>query len=376
MSNNKPLKLGFIGGSIESAVGNTHKIASQMDSRFSLEAGCFSRFDEINKKTAKMWDVDAKRVYKDYLELLKNEKDRLDAVVILTPTPLHHKMVIDALSYGYAVICEKSLAITSYEGESICRALEKSNGFLAVTHNYTGYPMVREIRDLISRGSLGKIHQIQIQMPQESFVRVDKHNEKLLPQTWRLRDGKVPSISLDLGAHLHHLVYFFSSKNPLFVVGEQNSFGWFKDIVDDVMSLARYADGLRSQMWYSKVALGDRNGLQIRMYGNKGSIHWYQMQPEEIKLYKADGTYLIIDRASDVNVANEARYNRFKAGHPAGFIEAFANLYFDFADELIEYKKTGRYDMNWIYGPKQATKGLYISEAIKKSSDENRWVKL
>ncbi len=376
MSKKRVLKLGFIGGSIESAVGNTHKIASQMDSRFSLEAGCFSRFDEVNKNSAKEWGVDKKRVYKDYKEMLKNEKGRLDVVAILTPTPMHHDMVIDALSYGYAVICEKSLAMTSCEGESICMALEKSNGFLAVTHNYTGYPMVREIKDIISRGTIGDIFQIKIEMPQESFIRVDKDSEKTLPQPWRLKDGKIPSISLDLGAHIHHLIYFFSGKNPIEVVGEQNSFGYFKDVVDDVVSFLRYPNGLRSQVWYSKSALGDRNGLKVRIYGDKGSIYWYQMQPEEIKLYRADGSSTIIDRASDVNIADESRYNRFKAGHPAGFIEAFANLYFDFADTFIEYEESGRYDMDWIYSPKQATKGLYISEAIKRSSDEGRWIKL
>lgn len=370
------MKLAFIGGSVESAIGYTHKIASQMDDRWSVEAGCFSTNSDINIKTAHKWGIGTKRVYSDYIELLKNEIDKLDAVVILTPTPLHSRMVIDALSYGYPVICEKALALSSHEGVQISNALKKTKGFLAVTHNYTGYPMVRQMREMIANGDLGVIHQIHIEMPQESFLRVDNDGEKMIPQKWRLTDNQIPSISLDLGAHLQHLVYFLSNKNPLEVVGEQNNFGWFDNIIDDVVCMAKYSDGLRSRMWYSKTALGHRNGLSIRIYGSKGSLQWYQMEPENIQYNTIDGKCIVLDRSSKMFNTNQMRYNRFKAGHPAGFIEAFANIYVDFADKLLEYKKTNTYDPNWVYGVNQAIKGLLVFEAIDRSSKECKWIKL
>ncbi|MCI5136832.1 MAG: gfo/Idh/MocA family oxidoreductase [Candidatus Electrothrix sp. AR1] len=376
MSDFKSLKLGFIGGGVNSAVGCTHQIASQMDRRWILKAGCFSRNTDINALTAEKWGVDQSRVYSDYKILLKKERE-LDAIVILTPTPIHHDMVTEALRLGYPVICEKALATSSQEASSICETLEEKKGFIAVTHNYTGYPMFREIVSFINRGKLGKIHQIQIEMPQEGFARVGSDRKKISPQSWRLADGEIPTISLDLGVHLQHIIYFLSKQNPCEVVGDQNSFGWFKDTVDDVMCLARYPDGLRSQMWYSKSALGHRNGLRLRVYGDKGSVEWFQMEPEKMIWNTIDGKRIIIDRSSlDVNIASQFRYNRFKAGHPAGFIEAFANLYCDIADQLIEYKKTGVFDYDWIYGAKQATKGLQCFEAIAKSSNENRWVKV
>ncbi len=376
MNKSVRLKLGFIGGAINSAIGNTHQIAAQMDYRWRLESGCFSRNNEINKITAEKWCIDESRLYPDYRELLEKERNRLDAVVVLTPTPLHFEVVQTALIYGYPVICEKALAMTSYEGECIYKILNETKGFLAVTHNYTGYPMIREIRDLIFNGELGRINQIQIEMPQESFIRVDESDEEASPQIWRLTDRTIPTISLDLGVHLHHIIYFLSGQNPIKIVSDQNSFGRFKNIVDDVMCMAHYNDGMRGRIWYSKSALGHRNGLRVRIYGNKGSIEWFQMEPEVIRLNRFDGTSMLLDRSSSVKVANKSRYNRFKAGHPAGFIEAFANVYFDLADKLIEYKEKGINDEKWVYGSLQAIEGIRISEAIAESAREFKWVKL
>jgi len=372
----QPLKLGFIGGSIESAVGYTHKIACEMDSRWRLEAGCFSRNSSTNNKTAIKWGIENSHLYLDYKELLKREINRLDAIVVLTPTPLHYEMVTEALSMGYPVICEKALATSSREGKAILKELDRVGGFLAVTHNYTGYPMIREAKNMLTRGDLGIVHQIQIEMPQEGFSRVDRDGDKIYPQEWRLDDGDIPIISLDLGVHLQHMIYYLLGESPSEVVGDQNSFGWFDNVVDDIMLLAKYKSGLRSQMWYSKSALGYRNGLRIRLFGDRGSLEWYQLNPEELKYSDIDGKIVIIDRASDIKIANQERYNRFKSGHPAGFIEAFANIYYDFADKLIDYKERNKLDTNWIYGAKGATMGLDLFEAIDRSSKESRWIKL
>jgi predicted dehydrogenase len=376
ITNKKSLSIGFIGGSIKSAVGYTHKIASQMDGCWQLTAGCFSRNHAMNLETANEWGIPAERTYSDYQTLLEKEKGSLDAVVVLTPTPSHTSIVLEAIKQGYAVICEKALAGTSGDAQLIAESVKANKGFLAVTLNYTGYPMLRELRYLIELGRLGKVKQIQIEMPQEGFARLDGHGNKPQPQSWRLSDGKISTLSLDLGVHLHHIIHYLTGEYPLQVVADKASFGWFENVVDNVSCMIRYSGGLRCQMWYSKIALGQRNGLKVRVYGDKGSAEWLQMQPEELLVSKIDGSREIIDRASMVKIAGLARYNRFKAGHPSGFIEAFANLYVDLAEAYADFRNSGVYSSIEVFGASHAVKGLKLFEAIALSADESRWVSL
>jgi len=372
----KKLKLGFIGGGINSAVGNTHRIASQMDNRWILEAGCFSQNNEINIKTSNQYGIAQNRTYGSWRDLLKNEKEKLDAVCILTPTNYHSEIVIEALELGYAVICEKSLGSNIEEVTKIEETVRKNKGFLAVTYNYTGYPMLRELRQIITDGKLGKLTQIHIEMPQEGFLRLDKQGKIPKPQNWRLKDGEIPTISLDLGVHLHHMIYFLSGERPLEVVADQVTFGNFKEVIDNVLCIARYTGGMRSQIWYSKTALGNRNGLRVRVFGELGSAEWYQMNPEELKFNSIYGKYEVIDRASIVSIADELRYNRFKSGHPAGFVEAFANYYYDIADSLIYFKEQGSYFSPFIFNERQAKEGLKMLAAISKSAKNGMWVEI
>ncbi|CAM3551482.1 Gfo/Idh/MocA family protein [Arcobacter aquimarinus] len=372
----KTLKLAFIGGSINSAIGYTHYIASQMDHLFVVSAGCFSKNNEINKKTALTWGIDEKHLYSNWKELLEKEINEIDALVILTPTPNHYEMIMKALDFGYSIISEKALASTHEEGLEISKKVEEKKAFFAVTHNYTGYPMLRELQNMIQDNKLGKITNINIEMPQESFARLI-NGEKPKPQNWRLDDGKIPGISLDLGAHLQHIVYFLTNENPFELVADETSFGWFPQVVDNISCIARFKSGMRCQMWYGKSAIGHRNGLRVRVYGTKASAEWFQMNPEEFLFHTIDGDRIIIDRvSSNVKVSNQYRYNRFKAGHPAGFVEAFGNLYFDIAEKLTQYKLDGNHKIDWSYDVEQATIGLEVFEAIKTSSKENRWVKL
>ncbi len=374
MKKNKTLKLGIIGGSIESAVGYTHLIASQMDHRWQLVSACFSRRKEINHATVEAWNLYHIRLYSDWQDLLEGETNKIDAIVILTPTPQHRDMVIKALSLGYAVICEKALASDYQEGIEICETLKKTTGFLAVTHNYTGYPMLRELRSLVQQGQFGQLTQIQIEMPQEGFARLDTKGNKPSPQTWRLHDGKIPSVSLDLGAHLQHMIHYISNENPSALIADQHSYGWFHQIIDDVSCIAHYPSGMKSDMWFGKAAIGYRNGLKIRVFGTQGSAEWYQMEPEFLFVHDIQGNKKWVDRAADVQLASELRYNRFKSGHPAGFVEAFANLYYDIADKLEDYQETKVYDKQWTYGALQATIGLNVLETMNHSAKEQKWL--
>ena len=190
-------------------------------------------------------------------------------------------------------------------------------------------------------------------MPQEGFIRVDAQGNKPVPQSWRLSDGDIPTLHLDLAVHLHQIVHYLTGQKPEAVVSDQNHYGWFSGVVDNASCLCRYTGDIQGQFWFSKSALGHRNGLRIRIYGDHGSAEWYQANPEELVLSYMDGRREILDRAAAVEISNQRRYNRFKAGHPAGFVEAFANLYSDIADGLRQYKRTGAWQSSEVFSASQ-----------------------
>lgn len=368
----KPFEIAFIGGGVNSAIGEVHKAASQMDGRFKLVAGAFSTHADINRQTAEVWGVDADRVYDDYRQLLQSEKGRLDAVVVLAPTDFHEEIVVAALRTGFAVICEKSLATSVAEGEAIAKIVAETHQFFCTTYNYTGYPMVRELKQLIEDGKLGEIQQVQVEMPQEGFMRLGANDEPPKPQAWRLKDTVIPKISLDLGSHLHNMVYFLTGERPTRIVADQATFGLFP-VVDNVGALVQYTNNVRAQVWFSKTALGNRNGLRIRVFGSKGSAEWFQLEPETLKTCDLYGNVCLKDRTGNVKIANRPRYNRFKAGHPAGFIEAFANYYYDIADCLEEFRQKGSFESKYVCGIRTSQEGLAMMEAAAKSAKSQKW---
>lgn len=370
-----PLRLAFIGGATNSAVGYTHFASSHLDGYFKLAAGVFSRTDETNRAAGRTYEVEAHRVHGDWRSLLAAERGRVDAVVVLTPTPSHAEIVIEALRAGHAVICEKALATSREECLAIHDAAQRSGNFMAVTFNYSGYAMVRELAAMLRSGRLGELQQIHIEMPQEGFARRIPGVAPTPPQAWRLCDYRVPTISLDLGVHVHHLVHYVSGgRRPLQVAARQTSFGNFRHVVDDVRALVRYEGGLEVDIWYSKSAIGYRNGLRMRVFGSEGSAEWLQVEPERLQLAYCDGRREQIDLGSGgLQVAAQARYNRFKPGHPSGFIEAFANLYADIADALHEHLAGAPRSNPNVFGADHAAEGLALLEAIDGAARSASW---
>lgn len=371
----RPFRLGFIGGALDSAVGYAHFSACRMDRCWSLEAGFFSPQKALNERTAETYGVARTRLHHDFHSFLNKEKKNLDAVSILSPTPLHKSMVADCLRVGIPVICEKALAVSSRDILELESCRSKTRGFLAVIYNYSGYPMVREMRRLIRTGKLGKILHFQAEMPQEGYMRTDSQGRKPKVQSWRLRDGTVPTIHLDLGVHLHQLIRYLTGMKPREVVADQGKFGWFR-VVDQVTSLTRYDQGAQGAVWFSKTALGHRNGLRLRIYGSKASAEWAQMNPEELLISHGDGKKEILDRGIGLPLASKPRYNRFKAGHPAGFVEALSNLYSDIHTTLKAYKKTGRQQSEEVFGAAMAFEGMNWLEAMVRSTRSKKWEKV
>lgn len=365
-------KLGFIGGAPNSAVGYAHYVASRMDGAWDLQAGVFSRDTIINRQASQLYGVSKQRTYFDVDEMLKREKDKLDAIVILTPTDTHYKLVLNCLDQEIPVICEKALSLTGEETKHIRDTCYRKSGFLAVTYNYSGYPMIRELRSIIREGNLGDLLHIEAEMPQEGYMRVDENGNKLTPQDWRLKDGPIPTLHLDLAVHLHELIYYLTHLKPIEVVADQSSHGWF-DVIDNASCLCRYTEGVKAHFWFSKCALGYRNGLRIRIFGTKASAEWYQANPEELLISYADGKRQILDRAAGAKTASDIRYQRFKPGHPAGFTEALANLYMDIYLALSKFKTSGKMASDEVYGADLALDGMLWLEAFSRSTLSQKW---
>jgi len=374
---NKRKSIGIIGGSLNSAVGRAHYHALQLDGLFHISSGCFSRNDEINNATAVRYGVDENRVYKDLEEFIKHEKKNIDAVLILTPTDQHYCQVINCLENNIPVICEKSLACSTTELSKIEKSIQTHKGFLTVIYNYLGYPMVRELKNMVTNNEFGRVHQVNIEMPQESFIRVHNNNAPMTPQEWRLKDGVVPTVSLDLAVHMHILLKYIISKRPLSVVSSYKTSGNFVDIIDNVNAMINYEDDIICNFRLSKTSLGYRNGLSVEIFGDKKSCKWVQTDPELLHIADKYGNKTIFDRGNNNSlIAKEERYERFKAGHPTGFIEALSNYYLDIRKSLDNYQEGYKteYLNEEVFGLEASKEAISLFESMTQSSRLEKWV--
>ncbi|MAR90266.1 MAG: oxidoreductase [Pseudomonadales bacterium] len=371
----RPIRAAFLGGGKSSAVGRAHYAAIHLDGLFKLTAGCFSRNRKENIESAHVYGVPEQNCCSSYEDLIKLHNTEFDALIVLTPTNQHYAAISSCLAHGVTVISEKSLVTSLKEAKKLAELQAKSNSYLCVTYNYTGYPMTRELRALVQQGALGEVQQVMLEMPQEGFIRLDTNGNPVIPQKWRLSDSTVPTVSLDLGAHLQMFIEFLTGQDVQEVIATTNSYGNFTEIDDSVSCIARYHSGMTCHFWYTKAALGYRNGMRIRLFGSKGSAEWTQTEPEILHLADSSGRRSTLDRGSpDVSECNKLRYTRFKAGHPAGYIEAFANYYADVASEISQLTSGEPVSSPYVFGVEKEVKSMALMEAIHLSSASRKWV--
>lgn len=371
---NQPLRLAFIGGGSNSAVGYVHFAASRLDNKFLVVAGAFSRDPAVNQQTATQWNIPTTQVFADWRDLITTGRASFDAVVLLTPTPHHIEVLTALMQHNIPVICEKALAAGPSELDQLADVYDPARHFLAVTFNYSGYAMVRELKQLIKTGKLGRIQKIHLEMPQEGFKRPpDIAGKKSAPQAWRLQDYEVPTICLDLGVHLHHLSSYLLELEPESAVAQFANHSDYPGLIDDVQMLLKYPQHITGSMWMSKTAIGNRNGLKVRVFGTAGSALWYQLNPDELELFYNDGRRETLDRAGQCEYASQFRYNRMKPGHPTGFVEAFANLYQDIHSALSAYLQGQNSQNEYVFGIQQAMAGLQLFKAASVSAQTGVW---
>lgn len=372
----------MVGGGISSVVGRTHHIASSMDARFKYVAGVFSSNPEISRESCSLYGLDESKSYPNVEQLLTGEAGNFDALLVLTPQHRHYEEVMHALSCGVPVICEKALCNTLEEARRIASLLEGRKGYLAVTYNYTGYPMLREFREFLQAELLGELIEIRAEMPQEGFVKRDTQNLPIVPQAWRLIDQGLPTVSLDLGVHVYGVSEFLTGVFAEEVVATSRSAGNFNGVIDAVSALVKFKSGLQGHFWYGKTYLGYRNGLRVQVFGTKGSMKWVQSSPEILEYADQHGDVHILDRASiGITEAHKDRYQRFKVGHPAGYIEAFSNYYWDIYESLAHANSEAS-DTNvttnspYVFGIQESLRSLALLEAVNRSAESKQWEKV
>ncbi len=376
------IRLGMVGGGEGAFIGAVHRLAARMDDHYELVAGALSSTPEKSRRSGEALNLASDRVYDDYEAMAKAEAKRADgieAVAIVTPNHAHAGPALCFLAAGFHVICDKPLALSLAEARKIEKAAEKSGRIFALTHNYTGYPLVRRMREMLRSGMLGTIRIVQAEYPQDWLSEaVEKTGQK--QAAWRTdpkRSGAGGAIG-DIGTHAYQLADYVSGLEVKELQAELTSFGEGRALDDDARMNLRYANGAKGSIWVSQVAPGNENGLRLRVYGTKGGLHWVQANPNELLFSPLGKPTQILTRGGPDSGEAAARVTRIPAGHPEGYLEGFANVYSDVA-LAIKAARTGKKPPKGVEFPGIAdgVKGMAFIEACVRSSKGNgKWVTL
>ena len=337
------LRLGMVGGGQGAFIGAVHRIAARLDDRFELVAGALSSDPERARQSAA--EAGVGRSYDDWREMARVEAardDGIDAVAIVTPNHLHAPVATAFLEAGIHVVCDKPLAISLAEGEALAKLAREKNRLFALTHTYSGYPLVRHAREMIEAGELGQLRVVQVEYAQDWLAEPIENGGLNKQAGWRTDPALAgPAGCLgDIGTHAYQLAAFVTGMTPVALSAELHTFVPGRRIDDHVQAKLRYANGARGMLWASQVASGAENALRLRVYGTKASLAFDQEQPNELWFTPLGAAAQRLTRAR-VSGASAAHATRVPAGHPEGYLEAFAQLYKDAALQ-IEALNEGR----------------------------------
>ncbi|MDE1188269.1 MAG: Gfo/Idh/MocA family oxidoreductase [Pantoea sp.] len=332
------IRLGMIGGGEGAYIGGIHRFASRLDNEYELVAGAFDVNAERGHAFAAQHHIVADRSYDNYTSMIAAEKvreDGVDVVAICTPNFTHFPIARAFLEAGIDVICEKPLTTTLDDAEALAEVVRTTGGFLGVTYTYSGYPMIMEARQRVAQGLIGNVRTVQVEYPLEWMATgVELKNNQ--QAAWRVdpkKNGRGGSIG-DIGTHAYHLAGYVTGLKAESVIADLATFVGGRALDDNAHVMIRYEGGARGLLWSSQVAIGCSNALRLRVFGETGSLMWYQEQPNELVYTPLEGYTQIIKRGrEDLDDLTKAR-TRTPPGHPEGYIEAFTNLYSGFASAL------------------------------------------
>jgi predicted dehydrogenase len=338
------LRLGVVGGGPGSFIGTVHRAAARLDDHYEIVAAVMSRNPDRARAAARAIGIPEERAYVDHGELLAREAERsdgIDVLAIMTPNDTHYSIARDALASGLDVICDKPLATNLEDALDLVRRVAESGLVFCLTHNYTGYPMVRHARAMVQSGELGPIRQLHVEYIQGNLARPTEADRDPAAN-WRFV-AELCGASLvlgDIGTHAHHLASFITGLELTEVAAELGSVVPGRQVHDYGHLLLRFEGGARGSMWVTNSAAGAEHGLHIRVFGDKGGLEWHQEEPNRLLHRPLSGFAQVLTRGRPGLSAQAERATRIVLGHPEGFHEAFANLYADAAEAIVA-RRTG-----------------------------------
>ncbi len=377
------LKMGMVGGGEGSFIGPVHRIAAEMDGMIELVAGAFSSNPQRSKQSGtEMYGLSPERCYGSYAELVEEEsnrssENRIDLIAIVTPNHLHFPVARSALESGFHVVCDKPATLNVQEALDLARCIEESDRLFALTHNYTGYPMIREARHLVQTGALGNVRRVNVEYIQGWLSELEEKTQNKQAQ-WRTDPSRAGAAGCmgDIGTHAFQLTEFVTGLTIDRVCAELTTFAPGRKLDDDGNVLLQLSSGAKGVLCASQVAVGVENGLTLRIYGETGGIEWSQMEPNSLVVRWKDRPYEV-RRTGGAGVHQPSTSaTRLPAGHPEGFLEAFALLYRNFAESVAQVQKgkeASKCDKDFPT-IEDGVRGMRFIEAVVTSSEnDSQW---
>lgn len=375
--------MGMVGGGQGAFIGGVHRAAALMDGKIELVAGAFSSDAKRSKASGQDLFIDPKRVYDDYATMAREEaalpaEQRIDFVSIVTPNSSHFAIASTFLKAGINVICDKPMTFDLKQARELRRIVQKSGKVFALTHNYTGYPMVKQARAMVAKKQLGKILKIVVEYPQGWLLdSIETTGQK--QAAWRT-DPKQAGSSLcigDIGTHAENLARYITGLEIDSVCAEFTSYGAGRKLEDDANLLVRYKGGAKGILFASQISAGEENGLNIRIYGEKGGLEWHQEEPNSLIVKSNTKPRQIYTRGNAYLAPESLAASRLPPGHPEAFLEAFANIYLEAAKAIadeVSGKKVKKYDYP---GADDGVHGMaFIETAVKSARANQKWTKM
>ena len=334
----RKLRMGMVGRGRGAFIGGVHRFAAALDQQIELVCGAFSSNAEKSRLSGEDFFLPADRVYGSYEDMIRKEKElpegeRMDFVSIVTPNHVHFGPAKLALENGFHVVCDKPLAFNVDEARQLVDLVEQTGLVFALTHNYTGYPMVKQARDMIARGDFGKVRKIVVEYPQ-GWLSTKLEDTDSKQASWRVDPSKsgMGGAMGDIGTHAENLAEYISGLRVTEVCADLTSFVEGRRLDDDANILLRFEQGAKGVLHCSQIAAGEENGLNIRIWCETGGIEWHQMEPNTLIVKQHDGPSQLFRTGVGGDLTEAAqRAQRIPAGHPEGYLEAFANIYRNFA---------------------------------------------
>jgi predicted dehydrogenase len=376
------IKLGMVGGGSGAFIGAVHRIAARIDDHYELVAGALSSTPEKSRQSGAELGLHPSRTYDDFKSMAIREaklKDGIEAVSIVTPNHMHYPAAKEFLRRGIHVICDKPLTSNLADAKKLLKIAEESDALFVLTHNYTGYPMVRQARAMVASGELGEIRLVQMEYPQDWLAEpIEQTGQK--QAEWRTDPARtgVGGSTGDIGTHAYNLGCFMSGLDLEELAADVHTFVKGRRVDDNAHVMMRFAGGAKGLLWCSQVATGHENGLKVRVYGTKGGLEWVQADPNYLWFTPLGKPKQLITRNGAGSGPEAARVSRVPSGHPEGYLEGFATIYTEAAKAIIAKRKGHKVDKDVLYPTVQdGVKGVAFVEACIASSKRNgAWVKV